>query len=379
MSINVYNVLDLPSFKDAKILAGHSALDNIVTQVSISDSPLSEFDYKIAYPGDFYLSEFYFAKDSSADMITYLEPILMAGGSGICILDEYINELPDSIIDYCNNNKFPVILNSVNIPYAIMIREIMELIIADRQNTLLSKEISSIIDATIDQRTQMRIINQINPHLHNNITAFYITLTEPHDSAPEIRDYFERDIFASGIMFNEGVLGIISHPAADKASAQVAYYIDKLMNFNGIKSIGISDAAIKLHDVSKAFNQAITAAKFNSHEGDIVQHYRDLGTMKLFLLLAGHPELEEFYNEIIGSLVDYDKKHNSQLFETMLMYKKCGYQYKDVAGKLFVHENTVRYRINKAQEIITEKSPRDDFKETFSMALQIKCILERNK
>ena len=63
----------------------------------------------------------------------------------------------------------------------------------------------------------------------------------------------------------------------------------------------------------------------------------------------------------------------------MLMYKKCGYQYKDVAGKLFVHENTVRYRINKAQEIITEKSPRDDFKETFSMALQIKCILERNK
>ncbi len=40
---------------------------------------------------------------------------------------------------------------------------------------------------------------------------------------------------------------------------------------------------------------------------------------------------------------------------------------------------TVRYRINKAQEIITKKAPRDDFKETFSMALQIKCILERNK
>ena len=379
MAITVYNILNLPSFKDATVLAGESALSNIVTQVSISDSPLSEIDYEISYPGDFYLSEFYFAKDSVADMVAYLNPILKAGGSGICILDEYISELPETIIDYCNTNNLPVILNSVNVPYAIMIREIMELIIADGQNTLLANEISSIIDRTIDQKTQLRIMNQINPHFHGNITAIYVTLTESDKTAIEIRDFFDRDILASGILFKDGVLGIISHATPEKAGSQISYYTDKLKEFDNIKSIGVSDPAIKLHDVSKALNQAIAAADFSSHEDDIVLHYRDLGIMKLFMLLLGQPELEEFYNDIIGSLMEYDRKHNSQLFETMLIFHKCGYQHKETAKALFVHENTIRYRISKAQEIITAKAPRDDFRETFSLALKCKAIFDRDK
>ncbi len=379
MAITVYNILNLPSFKDATVLAGESALSNVVTQVSISDSPLSEIDYEISYPGDFYLSEFYFAKDSVADMVAYLNPILKAGGSGICILDEYISELPETVIDYCNTNNLPIILNSVNVPYAIMIREIMELIIADGQNTLLANEVSSIIDRTIDQKTQLRIMNQINPHFHSSITAIYVTLKESGKSAAEIRDFFDRDILSSGIIFKDGVLGIISHAHPEKADSQINYYTDKLKEFDNIKSIGVSDPAIKLHDVSKALNQAIAAADFSSHEDDIVLHYRDLGIMKLFMLLLGQPELEEFYNDIIGSLMEYDRKHNSQLFETMLAFHKCGYQHKEAAKSLFVHENTIRYRISKAQEIITAKAPRDDFRETFSLALKCKAIFDRDK
>lgn len=379
MAISVYNILNLPSFKDATVLAGHSALNNTVTQVSISDSPLSEIDYEISYPGDFYLSEFYFAKDSVADMVAYLNPILKAGGSGICILDEYISELPYTIIDYCNANNLPIILNSVNVPYAVMIREIMELIIADGQNALLANEITSIIERTIDQRTQLRIMNQINPHLHSDITAFYVTLHDSAKSAAEVRDFFDRDILSSGIMYNDNVLGIISHSGPDKADSQIQYYIDKLQEFPGIKSIGISDPAIKLSDISKAFNQAIAAADFSSHADDIVFHYRDLGIMKLFMLLLGEPELEEFYNDIIGSLHEYDRKHNAQLYETMLTYHKCRYQHKDAAKALFVHENTIRYRISKAQEIIESKAPRDDFRETFSMALKCKAVFDRYK
>ena len=113
-------------------------------------------------PGDFYLSEFYFAKDSEDKMIEYLDPIIRSGGSGICILDEFVKELPDSVINYCNENAFTVILNSVNIPYAVMIREIMEMIILDGQNTLLTNGVYSIIENTIDAKSQLRVMYQIN-------------------------------------------------------------------------------------------------------------------------------------------------------------------------------------------------------------------------
>ena len=379
MAVTVSNILELPSFKNAVVLAGHSSLDTPVYQVSISDSPLTDVDDVISRPGDFYLSEFYFAKDSEEDMFAYLDPIIKAGGSGICIVDEFIKSLPHSVIDFCNENNFPVILNSVNIPYAVMIREIMEMIIMEGQNTLIANGVYSILNGTIDLHSQLRVMNNINPNFHSNITVFYVTLKDPDKSPKDIRDFFNRDFSSSGVIFKNGVLGIISYKSADKADSQIKYYIEKLMEFNNIRSIGVSDPAVKINDVSKAFNQAIAAADFSSDEEDIVFHYRNLGITKLFMLLAGNPELENFCSDIIGTLQDYDHNHNSQLFETMCIYRQCGYQHKDAAKLLFVHENTIRYRINKAKEIITEKAPRDDFRETFSIALKCKAILDRNK
>ncbi|MBR6701127.1 MAG: PucR family transcriptional regulator ligand-binding domain-containing protein [Firmicutes bacterium] len=379
MAVTVSNILDLPSFKNASVLAGNSALDTPVHQVSISDSPLTEIDNEISRPGDFYLSEFYFAKNSEEDMITYLEPIIKAGGSGICIIDEFVKELPPSVIEYCNKNDFPVILNSVSIPYAVMIREIMEMIIMEGQNTLLANGIYSIIEGTIDINSQMRVMNNINPNFHSSITVFYVTMKDPGKSLNDTRDLFNRDISSSGIIFRSGVFGIISHSTADKADPQIKYYIEKLKSCNNIRSIGISDPAIRMKDVSIAFNQAIAAADFSSPDVDIVSHYKDLGIARLIMLLSGHPELEKFCSDIIGTLQEYDQQHNSQLFETMCIYRQCGYQHKDAAKLLFVHENTIRYRISKAKEIITEKAPRDDFRETFSLALKCQYILDRYK
>lgn len=113
------------------------------------------------------------------------------------------------------------------------------------------------------------------------------------------------------------------------------------------------------------------------HEQDIVIHYRNLGAMRLFMLLSGAPELEDFYQDIIGSLIEYDNRHNSQLYETMLVCHKYRYQHKEAAKELFGHENTIRYRIAKAQEIIESKAPRDDFRETFSLALKCKVVFDR--
>lgn len=41
MTITVSNILNLPSFKDAKVLAGRDALDNVVTQVFFTKKELS--------------------------------------------------------------------------------------------------------------------------------------------------------------------------------------------------------------------------------------------------------------------------------------------------------------------------------------------------
>ena len=42
--------------------------------------------------------------------------------------------------------------------------------------------------------------------------------------------------------------------------------------------------------------------------------------MKLLMLLSDSQELEEFYEDIIMTIKDYDRENNAQLYETMCTY-----------------------------------------------------------
>lgn len=377
MSVNVATVLTLPSFRDARILTGSDHLDNVVTQVSITDSPLSEFDFTISKPGDFYLSEFYFARDSAESMLRYLQPIIESNSSGICILDEYISEIPQEVLEFCDSHRLPVILNSVSVPYAQMIREIMELIIADGQNMLLESEFSAIAADTIDEKRKLGILRNLNPHFMSNISVFYIHFKDRTNIDNSLYNLFNSDVCSSALYFRNGLIGLVSYgDSASAAASRIQYYIDKITSSDVVAGAGLSESFLKLHNISKAMNQAIFAGKtaLKKTAGSLIR-YDQLGIMKLLMLLSDSQELEEFYEDIIMTIKDYDRKNNAQLYETMCTYIRCNYQYRDTAHALFVHENTVRYRISKARELIEAKAPEDDFRETFSIALKCQIIL----
>ena len=125
-----------------------------------------------------------------------------------------------------------------------------------------------------------------------------------------------------------------------------------------------------------SISQAIAAAEtgFRSAEKTPVIYYNDLGVLKLLLLLAGQPELTDFYHEILDPIWEYDKKNSAQLFDTMCEFLEQKKDYKATAGKLFVHENTVRYRVDKVREMLESQNPADDFCEAFSIALKCRAV-----
>lgn len=392
MAVTIRNILSLPSFQNAVLLSGKEGLDNIVSQVSISDSPITELDYVLSKKGDFYLSEFYFAKDRVEDMYRYLKALLETGSSGLCLIDEYIQSLPEEIISYCNQKKFPILLNSVNVPYSVMIREIMELIIADGQNMLLEKEITSMIEGMIDERGKMKILKSINAHFQNYITVFYVLFHSREECAVNmVCDIFERNVLCSAVPYKGGVLGLVSYGESEKTQvdAKLQYYAEQVEKVSGIAAAGISSRGCRLQDITKAIRQAQAAANAGlnspaqracgSSEAAGLVHYEDLGILRLLMLLAGQPELEEFSQMILEPLQAYDRTTNSQIYETMCTFHKNKYHYKKTAQELFVHENTIRYRISKAEELIRAKSPADDFREAFSIAIKCKAIAENDR
>ena len=76
-------------------------------------------------------------------------------------------------------------------------------------------------------------------------------------------------------------------------------------------------------------------------------------------------EKESIYNTSVKPLVDFDKKHHSDLVQTLFIYCQCNLNASIAAKKLFIHRNTFLNRINKIEHIF--HIPIDNFNHLFSI------------
>ncbi|WP_425804632.1 PucR family transcriptional regulator [Desulfitobacterium sp. Sab5] len=79
--------------------------------------------------------------------------------------------------------------------------------------------------------------------------------------------------------------------------------------------------------------------------------FQDLGVMRLLYKLD-RQELEDYRNEILGPMLKFDKENNLALEETLLAYFTSSTDINAAGDKLFLHPNTLRYRLKKAAEIL---------------------------
>lgn len=98
-------------------------------------------------------------------------------------------------------------------------------------------------------------------------------------------------------------------------------------------------------------------------------HYNDLGAYRLINQIKDSQELYEFYHETVGKLIEYDSK--SELLTTLQCYFDNNEKPKVVADSLFIHVNTLKYRIKKIEEITGCDLRKSDGKLNLFMGLKI--------
>ncbi|HZJ68600.1 MAG TPA: PucR family transcriptional regulator ligand-binding domain-containing protein [Candidatus Eisenbacteria bacterium] len=80
--------------------------------------------------------------------------------------------------------------------------------------------------------------------------------------------------------------------------------------------------------------------------------YDDLGVFRVLFYDDLKPELEKIMAEELKILVEYDHKKNTELVNTLQQYFECEGNLAQVAENLFIHYNTVVYRLNRIKEIM---------------------------
>jgi DNA-binding PucR family transcriptional regulator len=70
-------------------------------------------------------------------------------------------------------------------------------------------------------------------------------------------------------------------------------------------------------------------------------------------LLASVPTsvLKSFTERLLGPLAEYDTRHNAELLPTLRSFLACDGSWSACASRMYVHVNTVRYRIGRIETL----------------------------
>ena len=117
-------------------------------------------------------------------------------------------------------------------------------------------------------------------------------------------------------------------------------------------AVGISDAA-PLSALSGMWEEAQHARNLAVLRTDPVRVVTGAEVTSHVLLMATVPDAvrRAFANRVLGPVWDYDAKHRSGLHETLAAFLACSGSWNRTAEQMHLHVNTVRYRIQRVEEL----------------------------
>jgi len=72
---------------------------------------------------------------------------------------------------------------------------------------------------------------------------------------------------------------------------------------------------------------------------------------ELLLASVPAPVLRSFSDRLLGPLQEYDDRHNAELTSTLRSFLACDGSWSACASLMYVHVNTVRYRISRVEAL----------------------------
>jgi purine catabolism regulator len=103
--------------------------------------------------------------------------------------------------------------------------------------------------------------------------------------------------------------------------------------------------------------------------------FDDLGIYRLLFHLHGTPELASFYEETLGKIVQHDERHNSDLVPTLKAFYAAHGNLSRAAELLFLHRNTVSYRLQRIHELSGLNLDNEDDRFRLQLALKLRDLV----
>ena len=279
----------------------------------------------------------------------------------------FLEKVSDDVLDFGNKHDFPIFI----VPWKIHLAEIMRIfcfaILKDDQKNL--ETAAAFKNAIFFPKQEELYFSQLSQHGFHvnwhyaacviNIINFKNHLNKKLDSLiTTLYNHMKHNYDNFTIFEHDTELLIILANYTDnelhKFINELIDYLKMLLAHKMDFSIGVGKQTKSIRCIYKSYRQAKAIQKLqakNKIDKSLI-FYSDMGIFKLLMSIEDQEIIQEYYKHTIQPLIDYDKKNDSFLADVLCSYLKNNGSVKETADELFIHRNTVNYKINKIEELL---------------------------
>lgn len=173
-------------------------------------------------------------------------------------------------------------------------------------------------------------------------------------SSYAVLNQIEAQISTGHAFFHDnGITAVVNlsynHDKAPDVVSRIAVLVRE-----GLLKVGVSSEIRDFYQISKAYQMAKIALEFGRISGSMYWYYYFDDYMLDYLVDCAGRDIpgELLCATAIRKLRDYDRKNNSELYETLLVYLEHERNVLRTANELYIHRSTLSYRLEKIQKLI---------------------------
>lgn len=118
---------------------------------------------------------------------------------------------------------------------------------------------------------------------------------------------------------------------------------------------------------------AVTVPALNGHK-EYIQHFQSLGFLTQ-MFSADTDTLRAYCSQTLGKILEHDNSNHGELVCTLRQLINTGFNCRATADKLFIHINTLYYRMNKIEELLGTDLSQMNTRVNLYAAIQVWDIL----
>lgn len=144
--------------------------------------------------------------------------------------------------------------------------------------------------------------------------------------------------------------------------------------------IGIGQQYCKISSLHKSFSEANEMIKLMQQKNlhNKVAHFEDYSVHHFLESNIKEAALEEFFRKCLGKVYDHDQLHGTSYILTLENYFYNNLNVTETSKAMFLHRNTLIYRIDKIKEILQVDLKHSEELLRIQLALKIFSILNHN-